>query len=245
VVQVERSGPIVFLRLGRPGSTVELSARLHAELCGAVDELEHDEGVRAVVLASRGRSFCDGDGEGAPPSGSLTDGVAAVARLRVPVIALLHGEVLDAGLELALACDLRVAAASARLGLTQVSRGALPVRGGTQRLPRIVGRAHALRMLLLSELVGAAEAKALGLVHEVVASRDLARAGRRLAERVSARGPIAQRFAKEALAAASDLPLAEGLRLEGDLYVLLQSTRDRDEGIASFRGKRAPLFTGR
>ena len=100
-------------------------------------------------------------------------------------------------------------------------------------------------MLLLAEAVTARRAAALGLVHEVVPGRTLARRGDELAAALAARAPIALRLAKEALRAAHDLPLAEGLRLEGDLYVLLQTTRDRDEGIASFRGKRAPRFTGR
>jgi enoyl-CoA hydratase len=244
-VRLEREGTITHLRIGRRGEAVRLSARIHTGLCGAVDEIDHDEDVRVVVVASSGRSFCSGDDRDSPPPGTAADGVAALARVRVPVIALLHGEVLDAGFELALACDLRVAAASARLGLTQLSRGELPVRGGTQRLPRIVGRSHALRMLLLGDRVRAREALALGIVHEVVPGAALASAGKRLARRISRRAPLAQRLAKEALGAALDMPLAEGLRLEGDLYVLLQTTRDREEGIASFRERRVPVFVGR
>ncbi len=197
-----------------------------------------------MLLASRGRAFCRGDAPAAGEVAAGRDGVAAVASLRVPVVALVHGDALDAGFELALACDLMLCAPQARLGLTQIRRGDMPARGGTQRLPRWVGRARALRMILLGEMVGGREAAALGLAHQVVAYRRLRAAGLELARHLAARGPIAQRLAKEALRAAHDLPLAEGLRLEGDLYVLLQSTRDRDEGIASFREKRRPVFAG-
>jgi enoyl-CoA hydratase/carnithine racemase len=221
-----------------------LDGDLHAELRAAAEAIDLDEEARVVILAARGARFCASPAREVARS-HAADGVAAVAALRLPVIALLQGDALDAGLELALACDLRLAVPRARLGLTQVARGSLPHNGGTQRLPRVVGRARALRMILLGECLSGRDAQAFGLVHAVVAPGTLARRGEALARALAQRGPIAQRLAKEALGAALDLPLAEGLRLEGDLYVLLQSTRDRDEGIASFREKRRPRFTGR
>jgi enoyl-CoA hydratase/carnithine racemase len=214
---------------------------VHAELAAAADEVDHDEAVRAVVLSARGRDFCCGG----VASAAGVDGIAAVASIRAPVIALVQGRVLDEGFELALACDLRIVSTDARLGLTQLADGRLPVHGGTQRLSRVVGYAHALHMILLGETVGARRAVGLGLAVRAVERARLAAEGRRLADAVAERGPIAQRLGKEALRAAGDLPLAEGLRLEGDLYVLLQSTRDRDEGIASFRERRRPRFRGR
>jgi enoyl-CoA hydratase/carnithine racemase len=214
--------------------------------------LQHDEDLRAVVVLLRGLVAASGRGASRGRNAaerceraSNVDGVAAIASLRVPVIAALRGAIADESLELALACDLRVAAADARLSLAQVRGGELPVHGGTQRLPRIVGRGPALRMLLLGEPFGARAAERLGLVSQVVEPSGVKEAALALARRLAERGPIAQRLAKEALAAAFDLPLAEGLRLEGDLYVLLQTTRDRDEGIASFRDERAPVFRGR
>lgn len=223
-----------------------LDPDLEAELAGAAEEIDADESVRVAVLRSRGRDFCRGSTPGAAAeAGAGSDAVAAVAALRVPVIALLQGRVLDEGLELALACDFRLASEGARLGLTQARLGRLPRRGGTQRLPRLVGSAVALRMILLGEEASARRAVALGLATRVVAPRRLRSEGRLLAERLAARGPIALRLCKEALRAAHDLPLAEGLRLEGDLYVLLQTTRDRAEGIASFRERRRPVFRGR
>jgi len=237
VLGVARRGAVVELIL--PGA--QLTPELHAELEGAVDEIDHDEGVRAVLLSARGRDFCRGEGEGT----AAADGVAAVASLRVPVIALVQGRALDVGLELALACDLRILSADARLGLTQLVAGRLPTHGGTQRLPRLVGHARALHMILLAETIDARRAGTLGLATRVVERARLRAEGRKLADAIAERGPIAQRLGKEALRAAGDLTLAEGLRLEGDLYVLLQSTRDRDEGIASFRTRRRPRFRGR
>jgi enoyl-CoA hydratase/carnithine racemase len=126
-----------------------------------------------------------------------------------------------------------------------VTRGELPSHGATQRLPRLVGKGRALAMLLLGEPLRARAALDAGLVQRIVPAAELWRTGARLAAQMAERGPIAQRLAKEALHAALDVPLAEGLRLEGDLYTLLQSTADRDEGIASFREKRRPVFRNR
>lgn len=242
VLEVSRSGAVATLTLaGGPGGPC-LTGALHAALAGVAAELDLDDDLRAVVLRSRGAAFC----RSAPDdTGDVRDGVAALAALRAPVIALLQGDALDAGLELALACDLRLAAPGARLGVTEVVRGRLPRHGGTQRLPRLVGRSRALQMLLLGELVPARAALALGLLNRVVAERGLWTAGRRLASQIAARAPIAQRFAKEAVRSALDLPLLEGLRLEGDLYVLLQTTADRDAGIAGFRVKQPPRYRGR
>lgn len=237
-LRVLRKGPVVTLELA--AANARLGPELHAALVAAVREIDLDDEVRVVVLRSTGRAFCCG---GEP--GGRADGIAAVAALRVPVLALLHGSVLDEGLELALACDLRIAAEGTRLGLTQLARGDLPSHGGTQRLPRIVGPACAARMLLLGEILPARRAAASGLVTEVVSREALRRRGGLRARELAARGPAAQRLAKEALRSAADLPLAEGLRLEGDLYVLLQSTEDHAEGLASFRAKRPPRYQGR
>jgi enoyl-CoA hydratase/carnithine racemase len=239
-LEMRRDGAIVSLTLP---AAARLTSSVHAALRDASSAIDLDEDIRAVVLRACGDSFCVGEEDGACAAGA--DGVAAIAALRVPVVAVLHGETLDCGLELALACDLRIAADGSRIGLTQVARGELPHHGGTQRLPRVVGRGRALNMLLLAETLTAREALAVGLVDQVVPRRGLARAASRLAATLAERAPIAQRLAKEALRAANDLPLLEGLRLEGDLYVLLQSTLDRDAGIASFRVRRKPQFTGR
>ena len=217
-----------------------LDADMHADLLAAVEEIQLSDDIRVVVLRSRGRNFCEGSVSDGPH-----DGIAALATLRVPVIASLQGKVFDEGLELALACDLRFAASGARLGMTQLSRGILPSHGGTQRLPRLIGRGRATRMVLLSEVLSARQAEKSGLIHQVEEGAQLNRKVMAVARSMATRSPVAQKLAKEALLASGDLPLAEGLRLEGDLYVLSQSTADRDEGLASFREKRRPKFIGR
>lgn len=220
-----------------------LSAEIHGALVEACASLDLDESLRAVVIRSRGADFCLGND--ATVDQATFDGITAVAKLRVPCVAVLSGKVLDAGLELALACDLRIASPDVRLGLTQSPAGGLPGDGGTQRLPRIVGAACAARMLFLGEVLGGREAARIGLLQGLSQRGALARDLRSLVGRLRERAPIAQRLAKEALRAANDLSLAEGLRLEGDLYVLLQTTRDHAEGVTSFRDKRRPRFEGR
>jgi enoyl-CoA hydratase/carnithine racemase len=243
-LEVARSHGVALLTLSGGASGPCLTPELHADLARAAPDLDLDDELCVVVLRARGRAFCTGSPD-ASTNAARADGIAAIAGLRVPVIALLQGDAVDEGLELALACDLRLAAPAVRLGVTQVMRGRLPRHGATQRLPRLVGRGRALAMLLLGDLLRARAALDAGLVQRVVPARDLWRAGQRLAAAMAGRAPIAQRLAKETLHAALDLPLAEGLRLEGDLYVLLQSTADRDEGIASFRERRRPVFRGR
>ncbi len=217
-----------------------LDADLHALLVDAIEKINFSDTIRVVVLRSRGRDFCLGGVSETP-----RDGIAALASLRVPVLAVLQGKVLDEGLELALACDLRFAATGARLGLTQLSRGILPSHGGTQRLPRLIGQGAASRMILLGEILTARRAEKLGFVHQVEAASNLNRKVAVVVRSLTARSPVAQKLAKEAILASGDLSLAEGLRLEGDLYVLSQSSSDREEGLASFREKRQPKFIGR
>ena len=224
------------LALGEVG----LSEEAHQQLAAAAEKVNLADEVRLVILRSRVRDFCRGG-----DAQSAVDGIAAIAAIRVPVIAVLQGRVLDEGLELALAADLRIASKATRLGMTQVIRGELPCHGGTQRLPRLIGRGTATRMLLFGETLTARQAEKHGLVTEVVDPAMLARRVRAVAQKVVSRGPLAQKLAKEALLAAGDLPLAEGLRLEGDLYVLSQDSEDRAEGLLSFREKRQPRYRGR
>lgn len=240
-VSMSRRGDVTTLTLGLAGGRLDHGA--HAALVAACGEIDLEEDVRVVVLRGRGRDFCLGNDQGVGPD--APDGIAAVGRLRVPCVAVLNGDALDAGLELALACDLRIAASDVRLGLTQPACGALPFHGGTQRLPRIVGAARAARMLLLGDTVSARQGLEAGLLQAAPPRARLSREAARWVRTLADRAPVAQRLAKETLRAAADLPLAEGLRLEGDLYVLLHTTRDRDEGIASFHAKRRARFEGR
>ena len=162
-----------------------------------------------------------------------------------PIIAAIRGVALGGGLELALACDIRIAAEDARLGLTEINLAIIPGGGGTQRLPRLVGRGKALEMILTGARIGAAEALRLGLVERVVPPGDVLTAAFALARDLAGKSPIALRYAKEAVVKGLQLPLADGIRLENDLATLLRTTEDRVEGARAFLEKREPNWKGR
>jgi len=245
-VVIEVSSGVAWLTLARPATRNRLDEELMCALTEACDAIEHDDAVRAVVLAGAGRHFCAGLPRAmAWPPSSWPDAIAAVAGVGKPVVACLDGTVGGWGVALALACDIRLAATTALLRLDEVPRGHLPGGGVTQRLPRVVGPSRALAMLLLGEPVAARTAAAWGLVSQVVAPSRLRATAAATARDLGARGPLAQRLAKEAVVRALDLPLDEGMRLEHDLYVLLQTTADRREGVRSFLERRTPRYEGR
>jgi enoyl-CoA hydratase/carnithine racemase len=205
--------------------------------------------VRAVIVLSAGVDFCTGWGDDLldRPAAALEAGAGfdALAAVPQPVIAAVGGRALSAGLELALAADVRLAAEHARFALPDAVEGRLPRGGGTQRLPRAVGRAHALRLLLLAEEIDAGEARRIGLVSRVVPASELASAARALADAIAQRGPIATRLAKEAVHRGAEMPLQQALRYELDLTVILQTTFDRAEGVRAFAARTPPDFIGR
>lgn len=215
-------------------------------LAAAAEAAAGDDAVRAVVLRSQG-DFGGGWSAAALADGGIDLGasIEAVAALPQPSVAALRGAVRSAALELALACDIRVAAEDARFSLPDTQDGAVPRAGGTQRLPRAVGRAQALRLLLTGEQIDAAEALRIGLVSAVVPSAEVDTAARAVALAIAARAPLATRLAKEAVHRGSEMPLEQALRYELDLTVILQSTADRAEGVRAFTEKRPPRFIGR
>ena len=173
---------------------------------------------------------------------SMVDRLAAVPQ---PVITGIGGETDGIGLELMLACDVRIAAEASTFGFSHVSRGSIPCHGGTQRLARTVGKAKALELLLTGEKIDAREAYRIGLVHKVVSKEALPQSVTSLAQTLATKGPLALKYAKEAVYGGMDLALGQGLRLEADLYMLLHTTRDRTEGIRAFQEKRKAKFTGK
>jgi enoyl-CoA hydratase/carnithine racemase len=213
------------------------------DACAAAEEAEN---VRAVVLGARGSVFS----AGLPPScrwppASWPDGVAAVAALTKPIVAALPGDAIGWGLALALACDLRLAVPRAVLALPEARLGTLPGGGALVRLARLVGTGRAADLALLGTRLAAPDAAGWGLVHRVVAPGRLDEVAGETARALAARAPLALRLAKEAVVRALDLPLADGMRLEEDLYVLLQTTEDRREGTRAFLERRTPRFAGR
>ena len=213
-------------------------------VCDVAEQIAFDDSVCVAVVRGVGQRFCVGV-EGGGTWETRHDWIAAVGALTVPVVAAIGGDALAEGAELALACDLQIASARARLGFPQVVEGRLPCHGATQRLPRAVGRMRALDLLLSGRSLGAREAERIGLVSQVVATRQLDAAVRARVAALCAKGPVALRLAKEAVRNGSELTLDQGIRLEQDLYVLLQTTADRAEGVKAFLAKRKPRFRGR
>jgi len=237
---------VAWMTLGRPAS----GNRLDAELLGALGEAsaaaEDDDGVRVVVLAAEGRAFSLGLPRACRwPERSWPDGVGALGGLTKPVIAAIQGAAVGWGLALALACDLRIASTAAVFALPELGERRFPGGGVTQRLPRMIGTARAMELVLLGTRLPAATAAAWGLVSAAVAPARLASTVEETARALVAKGPLALRLGKEAVVRALDLPLADGIRLEHDLYVLLQTTADRRAGIEAFLARRKPRFGGR
>lgn len=254
-----REGPdegLVLLGLDRPGAKNALGRQLLGELEEAFSALAGDAGVRVVVLHSLVDGvFCAGadlkERAGMTPAEAeafvkrLRAGFSALERLPMPVIAAIEGAALGGGLELALACDLRVAGAAARLGLPETSLAIIPGAGGTQRLPRIIGRSRAKELIFTARRLGAAEALACGVVDRCVEPGRALEAALDLAREILPNGPVALRAAKEAIDAGLDQDRAGGLAVEEACYARVLPTEDRLEGLAAFREKRKPVYRGR
>ncbi|HTW90057.1 MAG TPA: enoyl-CoA hydratase-related protein [Candidatus Binataceae bacterium] len=237
---VEPRGRCLSITLNRPRAGNRINPAMARELLALAERVEDDERLRMLALNGAGGVFCIGFEAGV--DSRLVESIAALAK---PTLAIIDGDVFDEGLELALALDIRIAAAPARFAITQPRRGILPHFGATQRLPRIVGAPRAMRMILTGTPIDGRAALAAGLVTELAASRaSLKRIAAERIESILSRGPLAVRMAKEAVLKGYDMTLAQGIRLEEDLYALLQTTADRSEGVRAFLEKRKPLFKG-
>jgi enoyl-CoA hydratase/carnithine racemase len=230
---------IARITLNRPDSGNAVNARMAGELADACQRINQDDSIYVVTITGAGAAFCMGSESKAELS---QQPAGAIAAIECPVIVAINGDALDQGLEMALSGDIRIASEKAHFGLTRVARGLIPADGGTQRLPRIVGRGKALEMLLTAAKITAAEALEIGLVSKVIPPGELVGEVQRLAETVAAKGPVALKYLKEAVNKGMDMTVEQGLRLEADLYFLLHTTSDRTDGIEAFREKRNPGF---
>lgn len=249
-LQVDDQQDVVFLRVPRAVRLGHDSDRLAWQLIDACKGIqERDDRPVAIALIGTGGAFAVLPAQsGADLDASAAawrEATAAVAGLAPPTIAAIGGDAIGPAFELALACDLRIAAEDAHLGAPEVRLGRMPSAGGTQRLARAIGRGVALRLLLLGERLPAAEAEQLGIVHRLASAGDLDLRLEELLNDLCAAAPIALAYTKEAIRHGIDLPLGTGLRLEADLAALLQTTDDRAEGIQAFKQGRAPRFEGR
>jgi enoyl-CoA hydratase/carnithine racemase len=246
---LETKGPVAYLRLARPAQGNPIDAAFLQELERACAEVNDHPDVRVALLLSEGEVFSTGWGAGAEPAPEArrarADVFGCLEAMAQPVVCAIGGEATSAGLELALACDVRIASEAAGFALPETAQGLLPMAGGTQRLARLAGRGEALRLVLLGEAFDAAEALRIGLVSAVVPAAKLLEEAEVLAGRIASRGPLAVRYAKEAVRRGLEQPLDQALRYETDLTIILQTTEDRIEGVRAFNEKRPPEFKGR
>jgi len=252
---VERDGGVAAVTINRPKVLNALNSETIGELAVAMLELQHDPAVRAIVLTGAGeKAFVAGadinelallsPARGQQHARKGQTVFDAIEQLGKPVVAAVNGFALGGGCELAMACTIRIAAESAKLGLPEVTLGVIPGYAGTQRLPRIVGRGAAMDLILTGRAVDAQEALRLGLVSQVVPPADLMETARKTALRILRNGPLAVRAAMQAVDHGLDVTLEHGCRMEASLFGLLCATGDMREGLKAFLEKRKAEFKG-
>jgi E-phenylitaconyl-CoA hydratase len=261
-IRFDREGAVAILTIDRPEVRNALDLKASDQLVEAWRSFRDDDDLRVAILTGAGdRAFCAGAdlrgvaefyrnlssaerlrrAENEPGLGGITRNLV----IDKPTVAAINGHCLAGGLELALACDLRIAANRATFGLPEVTRGIMPGAGGTQRLPRLVGPERALDLILTGRRIDASEAERIGLVSRVVALEDLRGEALALASRIAENAPLAVRAAKAAVWRGLGLPLEEGLRLEQLLAEPVRQSEDAREGPRAFLEKRKPDFKGR
>ncbi len=253
---LEREGPVAILTFNRPKVLNALNAALLADLEKALDAFASDATIGAIILTGAGeKAFVAGADinelavltpaqgkEHARHGQRIFD---RIEHLGKPVIAAINGFALGGGCELAMACTIRIAADSARLGQPEINLGIVPGYAGSQRLPRLVGKGRALEILLTGDMITAQRAYEIGLVNQVVPAAELMTAARKLAATLASKAPIATRYILEAVHHGLDMPLAQGQFLETSLFGAIASTEDTKEGTKAFLEKRKATWTGK
>jgi enoyl-CoA hydratase len=248
--------PLAVVTIDRPKVLNALNHRSMTELELVFTDIRENDSIRAVLITGGGeKAFVAGADIGELASVSALEGeqlarrgqriFSLIENCGKPAIACINGFALGGGCELALACTLRIASSSARLGQPEVKLGILPGYGGTQRLPRLIGKGAALKLILTGEIISAEEALRIGLVDEVTSPDQLLARGEQIAQAIAGMAPLAVRDSIRAVNAGYDLPLAAGLELEASLFGLACSTNDKAEGARAFLEKRAPSWTGK
>jgi enoyl-CoA hydratase len=233
-----------------------LNQRTFTELRAAFERAQNDPAVRGVILTGAGeKAFIAGEDIGELAGVSAVEAVAFtrngqavldfIENLGKPVIAAVNGFALGGGCETAMACTIRLATPQAKFGQPEVKLGIIPGAGGTQRLPRLVGKGRALQLILSGDMISADEAHRIGLVNEVVPVTDLISRAEAILKQINANAPLAIRFALEAVNKGAETTQAEGMVIESSFFAICTATDDKKEGTAAFLGKRAPNFLGR
>lgn len=252
----EKKDDIGILTINRPDKLNAISNELTSELSSLLDELEKDDKLRVLVITGAGekafvagadiQELVDRDARmGRQVSRERQEIFSRIENLPVPVIAAVNGYALGGGLELALACNIRICSEKAQFGAPEVKLGIIPGDGGTQRLPRLVGLGRAMEMILSGDFIDAQEAYRIGLINKVVPPEELMNAAMELAQRIASRPPLAVRYAKEAVNRSQEGDAASGFALESYLHALTCTTEDKKEGVAAFLEKRKGKFKGK
>lgn len=255
VILKAQEGRVAILTVNRPDKLNALNDQVRDEMLAALAEIQADDSVGAVVITGAGeKSFIAGadisefagrapfDQRHAMRSPRIFDIMSAFPK---PVIAMINGFCLGGGCELAMSCDIRVASDKARFGQPEIKLGLIPGGGGTQRLPRLVGMGHAMRIILSGDMIPAEEAGRIGLADLVVPHDELRAKTLELAAKIASFSPVTVKVAKEALRASEKLAIEDGISYERDLFCLCFSTEDKAEGVAAFLEKRAANWKGR
>jgi len=252
-VLYEKKGAIAYVTLNRPQVLNALNGALLADLRAALEDARDDGAIRGVILTGAGdKAFAAGADiaqlakasavEAERSSRSTQDTLGLIENLGKPVIAAINGFALGGGLETAMACTIRIAVDHAHFGQPEVKLGVIPGGGGTQRLPRLVGKGRALQLMLTGGMIGAEEAYRIGLVNEMVPAAQLISRAEAILQEIAANAPLAVRYAIQAVNSENE---SDGIALEASYFGLLAGTEDKKEGTTAFIEKRAPHFLGR
>ncbi len=253
-IVVSVQGPIALVQLNRPKVLNALNGALMTELADALETYDRDEGVRCMVIYGSDRAFSAGADidqmKSATPLYMLENNwinrnFDRIRKVTKPIIAAVSGYCLGGGCELAMSCDIMIASETAKFGQPEITIGIVPGAGGTQRLPRAIGKSRAMELVLTGSFMSAKEAEARGLVSRVVPAELVLDEAKKLALDIAGKPPVAVRFAKEAVNKVYELPLTEGLEYESRLFQTLFSTEDQKEGMDAFLNKRNPQWKGK
>lgn len=252
---VEKRGPVALVTVNRPDKLNALNVRTREEILEAFENLREERDIRVVVITGAGeKAFIAGadisEFVGKTPLEEReimqkSRAFDAMEDFPKPVIAMINGYALGGGCELAMACDIRIASSKAKLGQPEIKLGIIPGGGGTQRLPRLIGEAKAMELILTGDMIDADEALRLGLINYVVAPDQLEARTMELANKIAEMSPIALQMAKKSVKNAARLGLVAGLEAETDLFILCFTSEDKEEGVRAFLEKRKPVFKGR
>jgi len=255
-VLYEKRGAIAYVTLNRPKVLNALKQAVFAELKSAFEDARNDASIRGVILTgSGGKAFAAGAdiaemsnytgieaGEATRRAQEVTE---IIENLGKPVIAAVNGFALGGGCELSMACTIRLAVEGAKFGQPEVKIGIMPGAGGTQRLPRLVGKGRALQLILTGEVISAQEAYRIGLVNEIVPSSNLIPRAEAILNQIISNAPLGVKFSIEAVNKGLEASVSEGLLLEASLFAVCAGSEDKKEGTSAFLAKRAPQFQGR